>query len=302
MKGLKIKAAIIAAFAIFAAFGTTAFAESSEETHEVTSDTSSSETTSNDSGADSDNSDGESTSSAPRVTDNPQLRAELQNDELYNYLMKYLNDPENFKADGTGVIIGESGINIPKPVTSDGESNPDYNYHTEDDNGEKVMYTVATRDGSIFYIVIDKSGETENVYFLNAVDAVDLVAVINRGKTESDTSYTPQEKEIINQAGKPVSNSNEGDTSDGEGGESGNSNTSKGDGENGNSESGDSSIILYVVIGVVAVAVIGVAAYKKVGPGKNKKAPAFDEEDDDEEYEEEEYVDDIDSSDDSSDE
>lgn len=292
MKGLKIKAVIIAASAVFAAFGTTVFAENSEETHEITSDTSTSTTTSDISVSDSDNSGGESTNSTPRVTDNPQLRAELQNDELYEYLMKYLNDPENFKADGTGVIIGESGINIPKPVTSDGESNRDYNYHTEDSNGEKVMYTVATRDGSIFYIVIDKSGETENVYFLNAVDAVDLAAVINRGKTESDTSYTPQEKEIIDEAGKPVSNSNEDDTSDGNS-DSSKPSSSQTDGDS--AKKGSSDVVLYAVIGVAAVAVIGFAAYKKVGPGKNKKAPAFDEQDDDdddnEDYEEEEFID-----------
>lgn len=39
--------------------------------------------------------------------------------------------------------------------------------------------TVTTRDGSYYYIIIDRSGNSENVYFLNAVDTVDLMNLMN---------------------------------------------------------------------------------------------------------------------------
>lgn len=293
MKHLNFRAVIISAFAVFSAIVTTAtaFAESSE-THEVTESISSNTSeTSNASEADSDTSDtsNDGESSTPRVSENPQLKAELQNDELYNYLMKYLNDPENFKADGSGVLIDESKINLPNANNSENASNTStYNYHTENSNGEKMMYTVATRDGSIFYIVIDKSGETENVYFLNAVDAVDLASIIKSGKTESDT-YTPQEKDIISEAGDTTKASSEDNASDTSASSS--SDTSdQGSAARAQNQKSDTS--LYIIVGVAAIAIIGIAAYKKIGPGKKKKAPAFDELSDDDDEEEETYSED----------
>lgn len=282
MKHLKIKAVIIAAITAFSALiSTTAFAENSE-THEVT--TSEGETSNT-----SDTSDNDEESSTPRVTENPQLKAELQNDELYYFLMEYLNDPENFTTDGSGVLIGESGLNFPNGSTSGSHSNTSSpSFYTENENGEKMMYTVATRDGSIFYIIIDKSGEKENVYFLNAVDAVDLASVIKSGKTESDT-YTEQEKDIISQAGNTGKSPTESSVSD-------TSNPTNPDetsqGSDNQSQKQNSDISLYIIVGVVAVAIIGFAAYKKVGPGKKKKAPAFDELSDDDDEEEETYSED----------
>ena len=43
---------------------------------------------------------------------------------------------------------------------------------------EKQFITVQSKNGNTFYLVIDRNGETENVYFMNLVDEADLTALI----------------------------------------------------------------------------------------------------------------------------
>ena len=51
----------------------------------------------------------------------------------------------------------------------------------------KQFLTVTSKNGNTFYIVIDRDGDKENVYFLNKVDEADLMALINDGEIEEVT-------------------------------------------------------------------------------------------------------------------
>ena len=59
------------------------------------------------------------------------------------------------------------------------------------------------------------------------------------------------------------------------------------DNEDDEESTGGRSMTLYLIIGVAAVAVIGFAWYKKMGPGSQKTKAAFTEDEDEEEAEEE---------------
>ena len=52
-----------------------------------------------------------------------------------------------------------------------------------DEEGKK-FYTIMTADKNVFYLVIDRQRETENVYFLNAVTEADLLPLVEMPAVE----------------------------------------------------------------------------------------------------------------------
>ena len=70
---------------------------------------------------------------------------------------------------------------------------PDGNLEIVDDivHDDKQFITVKSRSGAEFYIVIDRSRDSDNVYFLNQVDDVDLFALLEE---DSAASCTCKEK------------------------------------------------------------------------------------------------------------
>ena len=62
---------------------------------------------------------------------------------------------------------------------------PDGNLEIVDDilHDDKQFITVTSRSGAEFYIVIDRSRDSDNVYFLNQVDDVDLFALLEENSS-----------------------------------------------------------------------------------------------------------------------
>ena len=77
----------------------------------------------------------------------------------------------------------------PNPFTPNGTGTVLDNATSED---EKEFYTIVTEDENVFYLVIDKQRDTENVYFLNAVTESDLMALAE--KNNGSMSMIPQEE------------------------------------------------------------------------------------------------------------
>lgn len=75
----------------------------------------------------------------------------------------------------------------PKPFTPDGQATVVDNVTDEDG---KEFYTFVTPNENVFYLVIDKQREQDNVYFLNAVTEDDLMNLAE--KSEDSTSAVPE--------------------------------------------------------------------------------------------------------------
>ena len=73
---------------------------------------------------------------------------------------------------------------LDEPFTPDGNLSliDDFSYTGVDADGNaigKQFITVQSKTGNYFFIIIDRAGDTENVYFLNLVDEADLLALID---------------------------------------------------------------------------------------------------------------------------
>ena len=99
-------------------------------------------------------------------------------------------------ADGGDYYGDELPLETPEPteppvpeVTPEPSFTPEGNLSLIDDFSEvksKQFITVQSKSGNYFYIVIDRAGDTENVYFLNLVDEADLLALIEEPESEPE--------------------------------------------------------------------------------------------------------------------
>ena len=163
---------------------------------------------------------------------------------------------------------------------------PDGNLEIVDDivHEDKQFITVKSRSGAEFYIVIDRSRDSDNVYFLNQVDDADLFALLEE---DSAASCSCKEKCAVGAVNsdclvcrmdmKPC----KGKVSEVK---------SEPDAEPNSAEPSGKQNILTVILIVVVIgggAVIGFLKLRKNKP-KATPAPDFDDDTDDDDFVEDE--------------
>ncbi len=147
--------------------------------------------------------------------------------------------------------------NVPSlPFTIDGNLTLDDNLTSDD---KKEFYTVHSKNGNEFFIVVDKASNSNNVYFLNAVDETDLLSLVNNYQDIYLTTETTTETTTIT---TETTTTNELV-------------------ENVKSENKEGSVVPVIII---VVAVVGTIGWFKL---KRKKSATDDDDELNDEYEDE---------------
>ena len=180
-----------------------------------------------------------------------------------------------------GLTLPTFAVAETQPLTPDG------NLEIVDDifHKDKQFITVKSRSGAEFYIIIDRSRDSDNVYFLNQVDDVDLFALLEE---DSSASCSCKEKcvggavnsdclvcrmDMKSCAGKAVETKAEQTTSDSKPAET---------------VKKQNILPVLVIVGVIGGgAVIGFLKLRKNKP-KSSPAPDFDDDTDDDNFAEDE--------------
>ena len=154
----------------------------------------------------------------------------------------------------------------------------------------KEFYTIQTASEKVFYLIIDRDGEEEVVYFLTEVTENDLLNVTaDNSETLPKNSAALESAIPVTEGALPNNNGEQGKEEEPteEPAEDGDEiNTEEPEPEPEKTE--ENPMATYIILGIVAVAAIGGGYYFKV---VRKKKEEFLDEDDDEEDEEEEYDD-----------
>ena len=123
------------------------------------------------------------------------------------------------------------------------------------DNENLQFITVTARDGNVFYFVIDKGAQSENVYFLNTVDESDLEALVEKSDKKPTATAKPEQTE--NTAETDLTENDTKDKKD---------KTEKSEQQEQNRQKNNSG--LFVILALAAAAGIGGYYYKVILPKK----------------------------------
>lgn len=199
---------------------------------------------------------------------------------------------EHTKTDGQGnEIVNSNAGNTESENSSsekkDGESNTEVNREKG-----KEFYTIQTKNEKVFYLIIDRDGEEEEVYFLTEISENDLL------NTTTDNSETLPKNSAALESAIPVSEgaltnknieNSQKDKEDGATEKDAGEDTTEAQEEKAPDK--ENPIGTYMMIGIAALAVID-GYYFKVIRKKKEDFLEEDEEEDEEEYEEEEEIED----------
>ena len=198
---------------------------------------------------------------------------------------------EHTKTDSDGNTVSENSLaEQKKQAMAEAAASEKKEESGEKEKSEtgKEFYTIQTASEKVFYLIIDRDGEEEVVYFLTEVTENDLLNV-----TADNSDTLPQNSAALESAipvteGALPNNNGEQETEEEaaeEAAEDGEENTEEPEPEP--EKTGENPAATYIILGIVAVAAIGGGYYFKVV--KKKKEEFLDEDDDEEE---EEYEDD----------
>lgn len=149
----------------------------------------------------------------------------------------------------------------------------------------KEFYTIQTATDKVFYLIIDKDGEQEMVYFLTEITENDLLNVTSDNSETLPKNSAALESAIPADSALPNNNTEISDkTEQTENVEDTEENTEE-TGQEPDKKAEPNPMISYILIGGLAVAFIGGAYYFKVV--RKKKDDFIEDEDEDEENEEE---------------
>ena len=200
---------------------------------------------------------------------------------------------EHTKTDSDGNTVSElSPAEQKKQAMAEAAASEEKEESGEKEKSEtgKEFYTIQTASEKVFYLIIDRDGEEEMVYFLTEVTENDLLNVTADNSETLPKNSAALESAIPVSEGALPNNNGEQETEEElteEPVEDGEENTEEPEPELEKTE--ENPMATYVILGVVAAAAIGGGYYFKV---VRKKKEEFLDEDDDEEEEEEEYEDD----------
>ena len=201
---------------------------------------------------------------------------------------------EHTKTDSDGNTVSENSLaEQKKQAMAEASASEKAEESGEKEKSEtgKEFYTIQTASEKVFYLIIDRDGEEEMVYFLTEVTENDLLNVTADNSEILPKNSAALESAIpVTEGALPNNNGEQGKeeepteepAEDGEG-----ENTEEPEPEPENPE--ENPMATYIILGIVAAAAIGGGYYFKV---VRKKKEEFLDEDDDEEDEEEEYDDD----------
>ena len=201
---------------------------------------------------------------------------------------------EHTKTDSDGNTVSENSLaEQKKQAMAEAAASEKKEESGEKEKSEtgKEFYTIQTASEKVFYLIIDRDGEEEMVYFLTEVTENDLLNVTaDNSETLPKNSAALESANPVTEGALPNNNGEQGKeeepteepAEDGEG-----EDTEEPEPEPEKPE--ENPMATYIILGIVAAAAIGGGYYFKV---VRKKKEEFLDEDDDEEDEEEEYDDD----------
>ena len=193
---------------------------------------------------------------------------------------------EHTKTDSEGNTTSETSLaDQKKAAMQEADASEQAENNAEQSEKGKEFYTIQTASDKVFYLIIDRDGDEEMVYFLTEISENDLL------NTTTDNSETLPKNSAALESAIPVSDSalpnNNAETNTEE------TEELPEDGEESTEESTeepeeqtaqtDNTMETYIVLGIIAVIGIGAGYYFKVV--KKKKEQFLDEDDEEDEEE-----------------